>query len=96
MSSRENLEEFLRDLSLTVPTFLDYEMIDWMILALWACAVLWPTKNRPHALILMCIVECLWGMYDLSNAEYAQAVVFFCHALVMMFAYLKHPIRSTL
>lgn len=92
----DDREEFLKDLSLTVPNVQEYNMIDWFLLSLWAYSALMPAKNLSVQLLYISTAEMLWGMYGFSNSEYAQSVVFFCHALVMMFAYLKHPLRMTL
>jgi hypothetical protein len=82
MYNQKNWEVFLLDLWPIIPTFQDYMMIDWLILALWAYSVLIPIKNRSQALFLVSIVEILWGFYDISISEYAQSIPFFCYAVV--------------
>lgn len=89
MSCRERFEEFFQDLSLAVPTLQDYEMIDWVILSLWGYAVLWPSKSREHTLFLFSIVDLLWGVYDLSIAEYAQSIPFLFGFFLIARGYLK-------
>lgn len=95
MSSREDFQEFLKDLSLAVPTLLDYQMIDWMILALWAYAVLWPAKSRALTLLSISIVEFLWGVYDLSIGEFAQCIPFFFYSLVTVVSCLRNQEKQT-
>jgi|GEM_PF-5061626 len=90
MSWRDRIDEFLQDLSLAVPTLQDYEMIDWVILSLWGYAVLWPSKSREHTLLLLSIVDLLWGVYDLSIAEYAQSIPFLFGFLLIARGYLKN------
>lgn len=85
MAQREDVQDFLKDLLLAVPTFQDFVMIDWMILGLWACAVLSPIRNHPQTLLLIAIVELLWGAYDLSIQEYAQSIPFFFYFLSTSF-----------
>ena len=90
MSCRDRIDEFLKDLSLAVPTLQDYEMIDWVILSLWGYAVLCTSKSREHTLILFSIVDLLWGIYDLSIAEYAQSIPFLIGFLLIARGYLKN------
>ena len=89
MSCRDRIDEFLKDLSLAVPTLQDYSMIDWVILSLWGYAVLWPSKSRVHTLLLLSIVDLLWGVYDLSIAEYAQSIPFLFYSLLTATSYLR-------
>lgn len=95
MSNRRDRLEFLADLSLASPTLMDYQMIDWAILCLWAYTVLWPSKSRFHTLLLVSIVEVLWGVYDLSIGEYAQCIPFFFYALVTLYSSLKNQEKQT-
>jgi hypothetical protein len=88
-------KEFLKDLSLVVPNIQDYVMIDWMILALWAGAVLLPSKNRSRTIVLVSIVELCWGMYDLSIGEFAQSIPFFVYFLSGSIQTLRLPLEET-
>ena len=95
MSSREDFQEFLADLSLTVPTLRDCQMIDWAILILWAYAMLWPVKSRAQTLLLISTVEFLWGVYDLSIGEFAQCIPFFFYSLVTVASCLRNQEKQT-
>lgn len=96
MYSREDFQRFLVDLSLIVPMLCDYRMIDWMILILWAYTVLWPAKSRVQSLLLISIVEFLWGFYDLSIGEYAQCIPFFFYSLVTVVSCLRKQEKQIL
>lgn len=90
MAQTEDRQEFVRDLLLTIPTFQDWMMIDWMILGLWAYAVLSPIRSHPRTLFLIAIVEFLWGAYDVCIQEYAQSIPFFFYSLTTLNHFL-HP-----
>lgn len=82
--TQDQRREFLIDLLPIVPSFQDCNMIDWMILALWVCTFLLPPKTVPGRLLAISTVELLWGLYDLSIGEYAQAIPFLIQFLMIL------------
>ena len=72
----EEIREFLRDLLLTVPYLQDYEMVDWVLLALYLFGLATMIKNRVLGLFLLSTSDFFWMAYDLWYGEYAQALVF--------------------
>ena len=95
MSNQKDYQEFSQDLLLEVPNLDGYQMIDWLILALWVYVFLLPTKNHSLTLIYVSIVELLWGIYDLSIGEYAQSIPFFFYFFSTALSCLKVPQKRT-
>lgn len=65
-------------------------MVDWIILLLWMCIFLLPPKRSPARLFAMSAGELLWGLYDLSIGEYAQAIPFLLQFLMIVSVSLRH------
>lgn len=79
---QEKTEEFLRDLWLAVPYLQVYQMVDWMILSLSCVGIVISLRNRFLGLFLLTLADLSWFGYDLSQEEYAQAILFLFYSFV--------------
>src|SRR5277367_1417467 len=89
MKDRSKIEEFLKDLSLTVPYIQSYQMIDWFLFVFYILSLIWILRNRLQGLFLLSILDFCWSAYYLDYCEYAGALLFLIYGLLTAWSCLE-------